>query len=246
MKVLIPMAGPDDGFRDAFLFGKSLAEIEQRPVIEHVVENLSSIPGVQFVFVIRKEDARRFHLDAVLRLLSPDCVVVAAETPTAGAACTALLAVEHITDDEPLVVANGDQIIDVDLGNVLAGFRERNLDGGIIVFDAVHPRWSYVRVDAEGHVLEAAEKRPISRYATAGFYYFRSGRMFVEAAKEMIRKDDQVNGAFYICPVYNQMILQQARVGIYAVPRTAYHSLATPRGVDTYQEVLSGKEAAET
>jgi dTDP-glucose pyrophosphorylase len=178
----------------------------------------------------------------VLRLLSPTCVVVVAETQTSGAACTALLAIEHIDTDDPLVIANGDQIIDADLGKVLCDFRARDLDGGIIVFDAVHPRWSYVRVDEEGNVREAAEKRPISRHATAGFYYFRSGRTFVEAAKDMIRKDDQVNGAFYVCPVYNQMILRQAKVGIYTIPRNAYHSLATPRGVDAYHKLISGKE----
>ena len=54
------------------------------------------------------------------------------------------------------------------------------MDGGVIVFDSVHPRWSFVRVDKAGFVIETAEKRPISRLATAGFYYFRRGADFVD------------------------------------------------------------------
>jgi len=241
MNFLIPMAGPDEAFKDSFAFGKSLAEIEQRPVIEHVVERLSALPEAKFVFVIRKEDARRNHLDTVLKLLSPSCTVIIAESQTAGAACTALLAIEHIDPHAPLVITNGDQLIDVDVGMILASFYSRQLDAGVIVFDAVHPRWSYVRVDSQGNVVEAAEKRPISRNATAGFYYFKTGSSFITAAQQMILKDDHVGGAFYVCPCLNQLILSNARIGTHVIPRSSYHSLATPRGVDSYQELISGR-----
>jgi hypothetical protein len=75
-------------------------------------------------------------------------------------------------------------------------------------------------------------------------YYFAEGNYFVQAAMEMIRKDAQVGGAFYICPAYNEMILRQARIGIYKIPRHAYHSLATPQGVQAYEEYLRGKKMA--
>ena len=35
-------------------------------------------------------------------------------------------------------------------------------DAGVITFESVHPRWSYVRLDSENRVTETAEKRPIS------------------------------------------------------------------------------------
>jgi dTDP-glucose pyrophosphorylase len=157
---------------------------------------------------------------------------------TAGAACTALLAIEHINNDQPLVIMNGDQIIETNLAAALTDFQYRNLDGGIIVFEAVHPRWSYVRCNVEGFVVETAEKRPISKLATAGFYYFARGQDFVNATFEMIKKDDRVGDKFYVCPAYNQMLLKQAKVGIYKIPREAYHSLATPQGVLNYEDHL--------
>ena len=246
MNILVPMAGPEDAFTEASPFGKCLMEIDQKPLIEHVVQNLAAIPPARFIFVIRKEDVRRFHLDDVLRLLRPEATIIVADAPTAGAACTALLASASIDNDEPLIIANGDQILAADLGAIVQGFTTRSLDGGLIVFDAVHPRWSYVRVNADGMVVEAAEKRPISRHASAGFYYFRRGRDFVSATKEMIRKNDAVNGAFFVCPVYNQLILQNAQIGIFEIPSESYHSLGTPRGVDAYQERLTSRNARVT
>ncbi len=70
----------------------------------------------------------------------------------------------------------------------------------MVIFPDVHPRWSFVKCDADGNVIEAAEKRPISNLATEGFYYFGSGAAFVEAAEAMILKDASVNGCSTSAP----------------------------------------------
>ena len=188
--------------------------------------------------MIRKEDDLRFHLRDVLRLLDPDAVVIRAEGPTAGAACTALLAIEHVENDAELLIANADQILAFDIAAVLDRFRTRKLDAGTVVFDSVHPRWSFVKTDAEGLVVEAAEKRPISRNATAGVYWFRHGRFFVEAAQAMIRKDAHVNSGFFVCPSLNELVLAQKRVGVERIERSQYISLATPQAVEEYETLL--------
>jgi dTDP-glucose pyrophosphorylase len=137
-----------------------------------------------------------------------------------------------------LVIANGDQVFATDVAEAVRDFRRRNLDAGTIVFDSVHPRWSFVKLDPEGLVVEAAEKRPLSRKATAGFYYFRRSRDFVEAAQAMIRKGASVNGSYYICPSFNEMILKGSRIGVFEIPREKYISLATPQAIEDYEQVL--------
>jgi len=243
MKVLVPLAGPDREFEERYSLSKSLTEIGQRPLIEHVYENLATIPNAEFVFVVRRSEVRSYHIDSVLRLLAPACRIVVAERPTAGAACTALLAVEEIDPEGPLVITNGDQLILNDLAKIVADFQQRNLDGGIITFPAVHPRWSYVRLDDEGHVVEAAEKRPISRNATAGFYYFRRAADFLEGARQMILKEASVNNAFFVCPVYNELILRQQRIGVYQIERDQYISLSSPRGLEHYEDLAKSFRA---
>ncbi len=242
MIAVIPTAGGDDAFKDrGYPYCKPLTEIHGRPLIEHVWHGLRPLGADRHVFVIRKEDARRAHLADVLKLMDPGCAVVTADGPTAGAACTALLAIEHIDPNRELVITNGDQVFTCDLGAAVSDFRRRDLDGGTVVFDSVHPRWSFVRVGTDGLVTEAAEKRPISRHATAGFYYFRRGSDFVRAAQTMIHKDAQVHGAFYVCPAFNEMILRHARIGIFPIAREAYVSLATPQNLEEYEQTLAAR-----
>ena len=239
IKILVPMSGPDEAFRQkGYTYSKNLIELHGKPLIQHVFENLSSIPNHEFIFVIRKDEESKYHLRNVLKLLSPSCEIIVSDGQTAGAACTALLAIEHINNDAPLLIANADQIVEVDFADAIQSFQRQHLDAGTLVFDSVHPRWSFVRLNEEGYVIEAAEKRPISRYATAGVYYFKHGKSFVKAAMDMIKKDANVGGAFYVCPTFNELILDQAKIGVYKISRESYFSIATPEGVQVYEEHL--------
>ena len=135
-------------------------------------------------------------------------IFVILEGDTKGAACSALLSANHIKGDKPLLIANGDQYLDVDISSIMQTFMNKDIDGGIITFESIHPKWSFVKLDTDGFVVEAAEKRPISKYATAGLYFFKKGNYFIEAAQEMIKKGVRIMGQFFICPVYNEMILK--------------------------------------
>jgi dTDP-glucose pyrophosphorylase len=245
MNVLLLMAGPSDKYREAGeAYPKNLVEIEGRPIIQRVLENAAPLLGKKdrLILVLNREEILRFHTDAVARLLAPAAHICEAPGKTAGAACSALLAIDQIDNDDPLVICNGDQIVLADLPAALADFKKRQLDGGLIVFEGVHPRWSFVKCNAEGLVVEAAEKRPISRLASAGFYYFARGRDFVRAAERMILKDSHVEGVFYVCPSYNELLLENARVGVHLMPRQNYFSLATPQGAQIYTEHLKQKK----
>jgi len=245
MNIVVPMAGGDALFRQhGFPFPKPVVEIAGRPLVEHAFDCLSPIHDARFIFVIRKDDDLRFHLRDMLQLMAPGSVVLRAEGETAGAACTVLLAVEYIDNDEELVIANADQVINVDLEAAIGDFRARGLDAASLVFDSVHPRWSFVKTDADGLVVEAAEKRPISRNATAGFYYFAKGKFFVEAAQNLIRKDASENGGYFVCPAFNEMILHQQRVGVTGIERDRYISLATPQAVEEYEQALIARRRA--
>ena len=243
MKLLVLMAGDSGVFQVAgHPYPKNLVEIDGEPLVQRVVENLQPLldrPGTQPVFLLREEEHRRHHTGEVIRLLVPDADVITVPALESGAACTALHAISRIDHGAPLLVFNGDQAVEADLPAIIDSFEERGLDGGVVTFDAVHPRWSYVRCGEDGLVREAAEKRPISRLATAGTYWFRRGGDFVEGAMAMIRKDASVDGAFYVCPVYNELILRGLRIGTHHVPRERYFSLASMHGVDAYEQHLA-------
>lgn len=239
MKVLILMAGTHPSFEQAgYGFPRNLVQTKGKPVLQHVVENLLPLQslGAEICALVNRDEDRRFHTGRVLQLVDAAIAVQRVEGKTAGALCTALLGIDHIDPDQPLIITNGDIVMDCDLRKAVEHFRSLDLDGGTITFNDIHPRWSFVKLDEGGHVVEAAEKRPISHYATTGFYYFRRGRDFLDAAFRLLLKDAHVEGSFYICPVFNEMILDQKKIGTWQIERSQYHTLKTADDVRNYDE----------
>jgi dTDP-glucose pyrophosphorylase len=208
-----------------------LSELDGVPLIQRIFDSCLSIPDVRFIVAIRSEDSRRYHLDNTVRLLADGAKVVQVPDSTQGAACTALLAINYIDNDEELLILNGNELLDEDFSSVISESRHRRLAAAVITFSSVHPRYSYVRVNEAGNVVEAAEKNPISRHATAGFYWFAKGSYFVRAAQSTIRKGAAVNGHYYICPVLNELILEQLPIGTHAVKVNQYRPLKTEQQI---------------
>jgi HAD superfamily hydrolase (TIGR01509 family) len=218
LNILIPMAGEGSRFADAgYTFPKPLIEINQKPMIQVVVENINI--NANYIYVVRKKHYDEYNLKYVLNAITPGCKIVIQEGKTEGAACSVLLAKKHINNDMPLIIANSDQYVEYDSNNFMYSAIAGNSDGCIQTFTATHSKWSYAKVNDEGYVTEVAEKKPISTHATTGIYYYRKGKYFVEAAEEMIKKDIRHNNEFYVAPCYNQMINKGMKITIYDVDR---------------------------
>lgn len=246
LQVVMPMAGRAKAFADkGYTFPKPLIELDHRSMIETVLDNLDVPQPTQFHFVCRKEHLQQFYLGDVLRMLVPGARIIAAETETAGALCTVLLAADMLDADDELLIANGDQIIHASLAPFYASCREPGVDGCILTFNAVHPRWSYARTGPDGRVTEVAEKRPISRQATAGIYYFRRAGYFLRAAESLLLKGLRTREQFFVCPVYNELLLEGKVITTSHLPDGAMNSLGTPEDVELFQSRLRQSVPAE-
>ena len=106
--------------------------------------------------------------------------------------------------------------------------RFENRSISTIHFPASHPRWSFAKTDAQGRVTAVAEKRPISKQATVGLYYFRRAGDLFDAAERMIVKGLTTAGEFFVAPVYNELILDGKAVTAFHLPDGAMQSLGTP------------------
>lgn len=233
MNVLIPMAGNGSRFAQAgYTFPKPLIEVHGKPMIQVVVENLAV--EANHIFVVQKLHREKYNLDSMLSLICPGCKIVEVDSVTEGAACTVLLAKELIDNDEPLVIANSDQFIEWNSLEFFYKMNEQNLDAGIVSFKATHPKWSYARVDDNGFVTEVAEKNPISDIATVGVYYWKQGKDFVKYAESMISKDIRVNNEFYVCPVFNEALLDGLKIKTFDVPKM--WGIGTPEDLNYFLE----------
>ena len=233
INVLLPAMGKSEFFKESF-FPKPLIEIKGKTMLETVVDNYKSLDSVRHIFVFSEEDCMRFHVDSSARILSDNSQIIKLCNQTAGALCTCLMAIDYINNDTPLIIANFDQIIDINYQDVINYFQEMGDDSGIITFSSIHPRWSYAKIDGK-EVIEVAEKRPLSKDAIAGFYYYRQGSLFVEAAKNVLVKQNSLEGRYYISMSLNEIILKGKKVGYYNIDKEKYHSFYSPDKIKEYE-----------
>lgn len=211
-----------------------LAEIAGKSVIERIIERLSKLSELQFNFAFLETDDKKYHLSQIAAILQGHSRSFVVPEKTKGSLCTALLAACTLNADSQLLIVSANELVDVDFVKVVESFVDRRLDAGTIVFKSVQPRYSYVRVNESGAVLEASQKRPISQNATAGIFWFNRTSHFVNGAKTLIRKDTMIDGAFYIAPVFNELILENKSVGVYEINNSQYTPLKTNSQVKSH------------
>jgi len=234
MNVLIPMAGAGSRFEQAgYTFPKPLIEVDGKPMIQVVVENLNI--DAKHIFIVQKEHYEKFNLKYLLNLITDgNCEIVQVDGITEGAACTTLLAKQFIDNNEPLVMANSDQFLEWDSNEFMYSMVADNVDGGIVSFEATHPKWSFAKLGEDGFVTEVAEKKPISNIATVGVYYWNKGSDYVKYAEQMIDKDIRTNNEFYVCPVYNEAIGDDKKIKVFPIDKM--WGLGTPEDLKNYLE----------
>ena len=233
MNVLIPMAGAGSRFQAAgYTFPKPLIDVEGKPMIQVVVDNLNI--EATYIYVVQKEHREKYNLDTLLNLITPNCKIVEVDGLTEGAACTTLLAKEFIDNDAPLVMANSDQFVEWDSNEFMYKMIEQKVDGGIVTFTATHPKWSFAKIDEYGYVTEVAEKNPISDIATVGIYYWAKGSDYVKYAEQMIGKNIRTNNEFYTCPTFNEAIEDGKKIKTFNIEKM--WGLGTPEDLKYYLE----------
>ena len=236
INIVIPMAGLGSRFSDAgYENPKPFIDVAGKPMIERVLDNLSA-PGVRFILLVREEHIENYsrYINAIKETYNS--IIFPISDLTQGSACTVLLARNLINNDTPMVIANSDQIIDINFNDFINDALTRNLDGSILTFTDLdkNPKWSFAKLDQNDLVTEVAEKKPISAYATVGIYYFKKGSDFVEGAIDMILQQDTTNGEYYSCPVYNYLIEKKLLVGIYNMEESQMHGIGTPDDLNKY------------
>jgi HAD superfamily hydrolase (TIGR01509 family) len=231
MNVLIPMAGAGTRFQKAgYTFPKPLIEIDGKPMIQIVKENLNI--EARHIFIVQEEHYEKYNLNYLLKLISPGCVIIQADGLTEGAACTTLLASEFINNDEPLLISNSDQYVEWDSNQFMYSMMADQIDAGMATFSATHPKWSFAKLDSNGFVSEVAEKKPISNIATCGIYYWKKGADYIKYAEQMIEKNIRVNNEFYVCPVFNEAIKDGKKIKTFSIDRM--WGLGTPEDLNNF------------
>lgn len=238
LNIVLPMAGLGSRFSKAgYKIPKPFINVCGKPMIQVVVENLRPSVPHRFIFICRSEHISEYKADILLRKIADNSIIISVDKVTNGQLSSAMLAEKYIDNQQPLLTANTDQYIDFCIDKFLDFASKEKLDGLIMTMKADSPKWSYVRVNEETNLVsQTAEKQVISDEATVGIYYFNKGEDFIKSGRNLIAENKLVNGEFYICPVYNYMIKEGRRVGIYNIgsENKGMYGLGTPEDLKLF------------
>lgn len=223
VNVVIPMAGRGRRFKEAgYKIPKAMLNVGDKPMINRVVENITPKDPHRFILISRADVRPKIKNARVINL----------DHETEGAVST-MQEVQHlISRDDPLIIANCDQLLlDFDVQD----FIDKAADCSVVVFNSDNPHHSYVELDGEGFVTRAAEKEVISDLAVGGIYFYRRAGYFFESARNTVDLEERVNGEYYTTPLFNRLIKWGLKVNTYKISPDQQQILGTP---EEYKEFL--------
>jgi NDP-sugar pyrophosphorylase family protein len=235
MNIVMPMAGRGSRFAEIGVrTPKPLIPVRGKPMYAWATDGLPLEMATRLVFICLAEHLSELALerDIMTRYAAYRPVIIPLDEVTAGQACTVLRARELIDSSQPLLIFNADTYCPTTLRSAIDRLGPA-ADGILDVFSAAGDKWSFARLDGDDRVLETAEKRRISPWASTGLYYFRRGADFVRHAENMIADNERSNNEFYVAPVYNRLIA--AGGNVFANKVDEVWVLGTPQDLDHFE-----------
>lgn len=212
MKIVVPLAGPDFERDDDTV--KAMVDAGGKPLLRRTIEGRpwwrsGQIGAADLIFVVRDTPASQRFARDILPSWFPGSTTVSLGRFARGAALSALAGLALAADPAEVI---GVDLVDIDYASTLnpvARFAAAPDSGGIaLVFPSSNPIYSYLRTDAQGRVVEAAEKRVISTHASAGTYFFANLGTYLVALAHSLDNEEAVThrDLFFVCPLMNGVI----------------------------------------
>lgn len=227
MKVIIPLAGSGKRMRPhTWSKPKPLLNVAGKPVLGHILDKLADLDVEvdELIFIVGWLGDQIQEYYETSGYPYPACYVE--QRQLLGQAHAIWLAREHLTG--PVLIIFVDTIFIADLG----GLETSELDAVLYVREVEDPRRFGVAVlDGEGLVSRLVEKPDSfdNRLAVIGVYYVHDSGWLLRAIEELMARDIQTKGEFYLADAYSLMIQQGARFGVREV--SVWEDCGTPKDV---------------
>lgn len=221
---------------------KPLIEVDGMPIIEHVV---NMFPGeTNFIFICSNDHLETTNMRNILNRIAPEGQIIGIEPHKLGPVFAVSQTFSYLSDEEEVIVNYCDFSCYWDYNDFLFHTRERNADGAIPAYKGFHPHmlgstnYAFMR-DENQWMLEIKEKEPFTlnrmeEYASSGTYYFKKGSYVKKYFVELMEKELQLNGEYYVSLIYNLLQKDGLKTSIYEIQ----HMLqwGTPQDLAEYNE----------
>ena len=239
--LIMPMGGAGSRFfKDGFVMPKPLIELKGKPFFYWATKCMSQCVDVQDItFVVLQEHINEFKIDTEIKKYFPDANIVVIPHLLKGAVLTCMEGVKEITDNNPIIFNDCDHIFKCEefYNYCNSGNFEEN-DGALLSFESNDPKFSFLKLDENGYVIETVEKVVVSNNAICGAYYFKNKDLFLEMSNEYLEKCNY--SEYFVSGVYNIMAEHGKKIVNFVVD--SHTPFGTP---DEYKEALESSEFEE-
>jgi dTDP-glucose pyrophosphorylase len=230
MTVIVTMAGAGSRFQNAgYKVHKYMIRAKDKTLFEWSMESLAEFYNHHFIFACLAEHDTQWISQCVKRIGIPNASVVPRGALSLGQAQTAYDVISFAEANEPVWIYNIDTYIEDDISplDIL------NCQGCVHVFKSSNPGMSFVRFNEFDKVVELAEKKIISDWATVGVYGFESATLYKELYEKAYNAGSvkEVGGERYIAPMYELLIKEGKSVCAPKLNLNKVHILGTPKDV---------------
>jgi NDP-sugar pyrophosphorylase family protein len=236
------MSGIGKRFIEAgYTVPKPLIIIEEKPIIEHVV-NL--FPGEnKITFICNDQHLRETNMKNILLNIKPNANIFEVDVNNRRGPVDAILQAHMlIEDDEQVIVSYCDYGTKWDYNNFKNQINILEVDGAVPCYRGFHPHMlgtdNYAFVKETNMVMEQIqEKIPftnnrMNEYASNGTYYFKSGKILKTYFKKLVDLNISINNEFYVSMAYNLMIEDKLNVLIFEIEKML--QWGTPKDLEEY------------
>lgn len=189
----------------------------------------------KFIFIYRDVyDTKAFLEQEMVKLGIADYELVCLPAETLGQADTVYQGLKNVSDDEEIYIFN----IDSRIVDFVKPEWVEQCDGYLEVFKGEGDHWSFALAEENSkRVIRTTEKERISDLCSDGLYYFKRKSTFEELFLNAKENNMTSKNEYYIAPLYNHLIAQQAVVFYDLISNDRILFCGTP---DEYQTLLKG------
>ena len=207
--------------------GPALTETIQNDALEKRKEFLKtslSAPAGQANFLVTKSSQDSLKSQGVIP--QTDAIeVITMSKPTQGALATALLPIELIDSDEPVLLIPTNSVVDPKaLSEFVSKMVKDGVAAGALLFKSDNPGYSYARIH-NNRVIEFIEKKVVGDMATTGVFYFKDKATLLGCAKWAFVNSQITNSQFFVAPSLNYVLTSGQEVGFSQIDEAKYEHI---------------------
>ena len=243
-QIIIPMSGFGERFRRAgYKVPKPLIEVDGKPIIAHVIEMFPN--EEDFIFICNNDHLldEEYNMEQIIRKYCPTAQIIGIDSHKLGPVYAVSKISDKISKDRPVVVNYCDFSCYWNWGDFKSFVNTTESEGCIPAYKGFHPHslgttnYAYM-LENDGWVEDIQEKKPytddrMNEFASSGTYYFKSGRLMIDAFNSIMEKKLSINSEFYVSLAYKFLFMKSLKVSLF--PLQHFMQWGTPEDLQEYQ-----------